>query len=230
MFQRLDQDPMTQPVEKEPVRPARRARTTPRNADATRDQILAAATEEFADKGLYGARVEEIAARTATSKHMIYYYFGSKDGLYAAALERAYGEFRTVEAALDYDALEPLEAMRMLAGSTFDTHLSRPHVVRILMSENLDRGRHVREINHGIQRALVLSTMSRILQRGVAAGLFRSDIDPLQFHMSLSALSFYYVSNAHTFSQVFDHDMTSAANIALRREEVIETMLARCRA
>ena len=49
-----------------------------RDAEATREEVLKAAITEFAEKGLHGARVEEIAARTATSKHMIYYYFGSK--------------------------------------------------------------------------------------------------------------------------------------------------------
>ncbi len=200
-----------------------------RDAEATREQVLLAAIQEFADKGLHGARVEEIAARTSTSKHMIYYYFGSKDGLYAAVLERAYKEFRTVESDIDFDTLEPVEAMATLAGSTFDTHLSHPHVIRILMSENLDYGRHVREIDHSSQRQLVVETTQRILDRGVALGIFRDDVDPMQLHMSLSALSFYYVSNAHTFAYVFGFDMTDPANIAARRAEVIEAMLSRCR-
>ncbi|MBP7951860.1 MAG: TetR family transcriptional regulator, partial [Sphingorhabdus sp.] len=68
-----------------------------RDAEATRDAILSAATDEFAEKGLFGARVEEIASRTSSSKHMIYYYFGSKDGLYKAVLERAYTGFRKAE-------------------------------------------------------------------------------------------------------------------------------------
>jgi AcrR family transcriptional regulator len=207
---------------------ASRQRTKLRDAEATRDEILLAALQEFADKGLHGARVEEIAARTATSKHMIYYYFGSKDGLYAASLERAYAEFRAVEGEIDFDSLDPVEALRTLAGTTFDTHLLHPHVIRILMSENLDYGRHVREIDHSAQRRLVLETTGRILERGVAAGIFRADVDPLQLHMTLSALAFYYVSNAHTFAHVFGFDMSDPANSALRRGEVIETIVARC--
>ncbi len=200
-----------------------------RDAEATREQVLLAAIQEFADKGLHGARVEEIAARTSTSKHMIYYYFGSKDGLYAAVLERAYKEFRTVENDIDFDTLDPVEAMATLAGGTFDTHLSHPHVIRILMSENLDYGRNVREIDHSGQRRLVVETTQKIIDRGVAQGLFRDDIDAMQLHMTLSALSFYYVSNAHTFACVFGFDMADPTNIATRRAEVIETMLSRCR-
>lgn len=203
-------------------------RTRRRDAEATRDEILLAALDEFASKGLQGARVEEIAARTATSKHMIYYYFGSKDGLYAAALERAYADFRKVERAIDFAALDPLEALRTLAGNTFDVHLAKPHVVRILMSENLDSGRHVSQIDHSAQRQLVIEATSQILDRGVAQGLFRPGIDPLQLHMTLSALSFYYVSNAHTFRHVFGVDLSDPDFVALRRAEVIETIVARC--
>ena len=107
-----------------------------RNSRATRDELLAAATEEFAEKGLAGARVEEIAARTATSKHMIYYHFGSKEGLYSAVLERAYGEFRLAEGATDYDALAPLDALAILVGTTFDIHATHPQTVRIILAEN----------------------------------------------------------------------------------------------
>ncbi|MES2340477.1 MAG: TetR family transcriptional regulator [Pseudomonadota bacterium] len=202
-----------------------------RDADATRDAILRVATEEVAAKGLHGSRVEEIAARTATSKNMIYYYFGSKEGLYAAVLERAYADFRSAEGGFDYDRLEPLEAIAALAGATFDAHVGNPHVVRILMTENLDLGRHGDRIDHSAQRRLVLDTTGRILARGVAAGVVRADAaDPLQFHLTISSLSFFFVGNRHTFGRLFDYDMADPANIAARRAEVIEIMLSRCRA
>src|SRR4051794_3354479 len=71
-----------------------------RDAEATRRSILDAAGCEFADKGLSGARVDAIALRAGTTVRMIYYYFGSKDGLYRAALERAYRTMRETEQAL----------------------------------------------------------------------------------------------------------------------------------
>lgn len=209
--------------------PLPRKRARQRDADATRDAILAAALREVAKKGLHGARVEEIAARTSTSKNMIYYYFASKDGLYAAVLERAYAEFRAAaEAAVDYGALDPVEALRTLVGNTFDSHVANPHVIRVLMSENLDTGRHVSKLDHSVQRNLVLQTTQAILARGVASGQFRDDVDPLQFHLSVSALSFYVVANQFTFGSVFQTDMSDPGFRAQRREEVVETMLARC--
>ena len=68
--------------------------TAPAIRDRTRAEILDVATQEFAEHGYSGARVDEIAERTRTTKRMIYYYFGSKEELYTAVLERAYAEIR----------------------------------------------------------------------------------------------------------------------------------------
>lgn len=200
-----------------------------RDAEATQAAIVRAAVEEFAEKGFYGARVEEIAARTETSKHMIYYYFGSKDGLYTAVLEHAYAEFRSAEGA-DYASMEPVAALETLVGNSFDVHVAHPHVVRIVMSENLAFGGKVLQVNHASQRRLVIETIRGIIDRGVAQGVFRNDIDPLQLHMSVSALSFYFVSNRYTFGAIFELELTDEAFVAQRRAEVIRTMLARCTA
>jgi hypothetical protein len=63
------------------------------------------------------------------------------------------------------------------------------------MSENLDLGQHGEGVDHAVQRRLVLETTRRILERGVATGVFRADaIDPLQFQLTISSLSFFFVS------------------------------------
>lgn len=185
---------------------------------------------EFADKGLAGARVDEIARQTQTSKHMLYYHFGSKEGLYHAVLERAYASFRTAETAADYGALDPVQALAALAANTFDAHVANPQTIRILMSENLDRARHAKTIDHSGQRELVLGTTRAILERGAAAGQLRSDIDPLQVHLTISAFSFFFVANRYTFGTVFAFDMTDPQQIAASRTELVETVLARCMA
>src|SRR5258705_13757872 len=115
------------------------AKGTPRTYDAGRSMadIMKVATAEFADKGLSGARIDEIAARTRTSKRMIYYHFGSKEALYLAVLEAAYRKLRSVELALDLEAQRPDQALRQLVRSTFDHHHAHPDTVRIIMNENL---------------------------------------------------------------------------------------------
>ena len=85
-----------------------------RNAERTRAEILAAAMVEFSERGLNGARVDNIAARTRTNKRMIYYYFKSKERLYIAVLENAYRKIREAEKQLKLDDLPPGEAIRSL--------------------------------------------------------------------------------------------------------------------
>ena len=75
------------------------------NADRTRQNILGVARREFAEHGLSGGRIDAIAARMRTTKRMIYYYFGSKEGLYHAVLEQVYGDIRNVEQELELESL-----------------------------------------------------------------------------------------------------------------------------
>lgn len=201
-----------------------------RDASATRGELIAAATDEFSDKGLAGARVEEIAARTATSKHMIYYHFGSKDGLYRAVLERAYEEFRVAEGSVDYDSLPALEALSALVGATFDVHASRPQIVRIIMAENINCGQQIRSIDSFEQRELALDTLRRILDRGAAEGTLRRGLDPLQIHLTVSALCFHYIANVHTFGHVFEIEAHSPEQMRARRDEIVATVISRCAA
>src|SRR3954451_17981399 len=109
--------------------PAQRAVERTRDRDRTRAEILAVATEEFADHGYSGARVDEIAERMRTTKRMIYYYFESKQGLYAAALEAAYAEIRGKKQTIDVEHLDPEAAIRRVAELTFDHHESHPNFI-----------------------------------------------------------------------------------------------------
>src|ERR1051326_6184724 len=120
--------------------PDERARVVERAPEAPRANILAIATEEFAEKGFSGARVDDIAARTDTSKRMIYYYFGDKEGLFVAVIERAYAGIREIEANLKLDHLDPEQALRTLVGFTFDYQNAHEGFIRLVMVENIHRG------------------------------------------------------------------------------------------
>ena len=202
-----------------------------RDAAAARANILAIATEEFSKKGLSGSRVDEIAERTHTVKRMIYYYFGSKDGLYRAVLERAYEDIRSLEVSLDLDAMAPDEALRALVRATFDYHTKHPDFVRLVMNENIHHGDHIGHLSIiKARRSTVLVMLRKLIDRGVAARVFRKDLDPIEVHMSMSALCFYNVSNRYTFSRIFEIDMTSPKALAARREIVVDMMDRWCRA
>jgi AcrR family transcriptional regulator len=214
--------------------PAKRAGRPPaspeRDADATRAEILSVATEEFSAKGLSGSRVDEIAERTHTVKRMIYYYFGSKEGLYRAVLENAYDHIRTIESDLELDALSPQNAMRRLVTVTFDYHNKHPEFVRLVMNENIHQGAHIGHLPNIKERnRTVIATLRKLIDRGVKAGCFRPDLDPIELHMTISALCFYNVSNRYTFSTIFGRDMTSVKAAASRREVIADIIDRWCR-
>ncbi len=200
-----------------------------RSSERTRLDILNIAIAEFADKGYSGARIDEIAARTNTSKRMIYYYFGSKNGLYRAALEAAYSDIRTTESIADVGTLPPVDALRRLTEVTFDYHVTHPEFVRLVMNENMQRGAAIGDFESIRTRsASVITVIKNILERGCDAKVFRSDIDPLDLHMSMSALSFYNVSNLYTFETIFNFDLHSEEGLATRRVNVVRMILEYC--
>lgn len=202
--------------------------TRHRDAEQTRAAILEAAKNEFADKGLAGARVDEIARQTSTSKHMIYYYFASKEGLYRAVLEQAYAHFRLAEETIDTAQLDPVAALAMLVGVTFDFRLSNPAYVRIIMAENMNNGSHIQFVGDLENRRVVLKTIQGIVDRGITSGQFKSDIDVLQLHMTISGLAFFFVSNRYTFGHIFGIDLTAPDMIAARRQHIIDAALNLC--
>jgi AcrR family transcriptional regulator len=180
--------------------------------ERTKEDILEVATEEFATHGLSGARVDAIAERTRTSKRMIYYYFGGKEGLYHAVLEKAYADIRTAEAELHLEDLPPEEAMRRLAEFTFDYDEAHPDFIRLVSIENIHRAEHlahtasIRSTNLGI-----VQTIAAILERGRKDGVFRAEVDPVDLHMLISAFCFFRVSNRHTFGTIFRRDLSEPA-------------------
>jgi AcrR family transcriptional regulator len=188
--------------------------------------ILNVASAEFAEKGLSGARIDEIAAATKTSKRMIYYYFGSKEGLYLAVLEESYRRMRSIESELHLHDLPPEDALRRLAAFTFDHHHSNPDFVRLVMSENMQRGQYLAQSKQ-IQQLNVpaISSIQKLYERGVAHGVFRPGLDPVDIHASISALTFFNVSNQHTFGLIFKRDTQTTAAVATRRENVVEMVL-----
>jgi AcrR family transcriptional regulator len=203
---------------------ARRQRIN--DPEGTRRNILEIATAEFADKGFSGARVDDIAARTKTSKRMIYYYFGGKEGLYIAVLEAAYRSIRSIEVTLDLEHQHPEQALRALIGFTFDYQNEHPQFVRLVMNENILNGAYLARSKE-IQRlnATVIDALRDLISRGQREAVFRRDVDPVDLHMSISALCFFNVANRATFSTIFKRDMASARALTARRAQVIETIL-----
>jgi AcrR family transcriptional regulator len=194
--------------------------------EGTKRNIVEVATREFAQKGYGGARVDAIASRTRTSKRMIYYYFGGKEGLYLAVLEAAYSSIRRTESTLDLERLPPETALSTLVAFTFDYYIAHPEFVRLVMNENIMDGVHMaRSKTIGKLNVTVIDVLRRLIGRGQRAGVFRRGIDPIELHMSISALGIFNVANRATFSTIFKLDMTSPKALAARRDEVVDIVL-----
>jgi AcrR family transcriptional regulator len=199
---------------------------TGRNAVRTRQAIIDAATEEFAALGLGGARMDAIALRAGQNKRLLYYYFGTKEDLFQAVLERTYENIRTAEGALQLDEVDPVEAIRRLVSFTWHYYITHPEFITLLNSENLHQAAHLK--NSAIIRELnspLIQTLDKVLERGRAAGLFRSGVDPLQLYISIASLSFFYLSNRHTLQVVFGRDLKQPKAEAERLSHMTELVL-----
>jgi AcrR family transcriptional regulator len=194
--------------------------------ERTMAEILSVATREFADKGLAGARIDEIAAATRTSKRMIYYYFGSKESLYVAVLEAAYGRMRTIEADLHLNDLAPEAALRRLVEFTYDHHQGNEDFIRLVMNENVQRGEYLAQSKEIQQlNGSALQTIQDLYTRGVKQGVFKKSLTPLEIHSAISALTFFNVSNQHTFSLIFEGKAPKGKAQTLKKSQVVDLLV-----
>ncbi len=217
------------PTLKEPddtTAPAAARRTWRQDPDGVRAGILQAARAAFAERGLSGTRIEEIAGRTSTSKRMIYYYFGDKEGLYREVLADAYRRIRRAEEALDLAHLGPVAALRQIAEFTFENHAAQQDFIRLVMIENVHEGAHMpdsKEISS--QNVSAIRLLEDIYARGCESGLFRTGLSPLELHWHISALSYFNVSNRATFSKIFGEDLFGEAGQARLKRHVGDSII-----
>jgi TetR/AcrR family transcriptional regulator len=210
----------------EPRRAHRRASGGRRNASDTRERILAAAFREFADKGLDGARVDEIASRAGVNKGMLYHYFGNKDRLFSAALERLYITIRAKQGSLEVRNLKPEQAMRKLIAHTAEIWMEHPDFFGVLNSENLHQARHVKRSKRILQMyEPVLEQMEQLLAAGSRDGTFRKGIDPLDLYITISALGAHYISNHHTLGALFRTKLLARKRWAQRCEHITDVVM-----
>lgn len=205
---------------------ASRAEQFANDAELSKTDILAVATEEFALNGLSGARVDAIADRTRTSKRMIYYYFGSKEGLYRAVLEKAYGDIRALDSEQKSSAVTPEEAIRRIIDVTFDYDETHPNFISLVTVENIHRGRNIDQLPSIKERnAAVIRTLSDLLERGVKSGKFRADVNPVDLHLLISALCVFRVSNRFTFGKIFNVDLSDPKVRKRQKKMILEAVL-----
>lgn len=186
---------------------------------ATRQDILRAATDEFTRAGFEATSIEAIAARTRMSKRMVYYHFGSKEQLYEAVLEAAYTRVRRVERNPAEVASHPMEALRQFAHEAATHFMRNPDFVRLMLFENLGGAtvlRHSKVIKAISQSNL--ASMKAILQAGQAAGVMRCDLRAVDVFLTIVALSFHAVSNRDSVKATLGVDMLAKSQASSRRQ------------
>jgi AcrR family transcriptional regulator len=200
----------------------------PRSRDADRSQlaILASARNEFAQRGLAGARMDSIAERAGLNKRLIYYYFGSKDDLFLAVLEGTYADIRQAEQHLHLDEVEPVEAIRQLISFTWHYYLEHPEFITLLNSENLHRAAHLKR-SERIQEmnSPLVQLLDDVLERGKRDNLFRAGVDPVQLYISIASLCYFYLSNNDTLSAVFGRNLRAPKAMAQRLSHMTDLVL-----
>lgn len=197
-----------------------------RNAEKSRQDILAAAERHFAEKGFYGARVDEIAADAAINKRMLYEYFGSKEMLYKQVLFTVYKRLEVEERKLIERQLTGVVLIRSLISMYFDFLRDNESFVSILMWENLNQGRCLQEMPEDDVERPTLRFIITELRRGKESGLFRPDLDEEQTAIDLITVCFANFSNRYTLSKLFGKPLTTPEMIEQRKYHTINLMLA----
>lgn len=207
-----------------PSRPGRKKADPDRLPSS--DVLLEAARQVFAERGLEGARVDDIARRAGVNKQLVYHYFENKDGLYTAVLEYVYGEIRRREQELDLSRYPPEEAMRRLVEFSFDYLATHPDFVSLLADENAHGGRHLQGSDRveAVNRPIV-DLIATTLRRGETDGVFRKGLDPLHLYLSVAGMGFFYFANIHTLSRIFNRALAEDAAVSERRAHIVDFVL-----
>ncbi len=156
---------------------------------------------------------------------MIYHYFGGKEALFTAVLEEAYLDIRQAEQRLKLTDLEPEAAMDRLVEFTWRYYLRNPEFLSLVNSENLHRARHVKK-STAIRKAFppFVDMVQAIIDRGVEKGAFRAGVDAVQLNITIAAIGYYYLTNRHTGSVIYERDFMDKAALDERLEFNLETV------
>lgn len=196
-----------------------------RKSDLTKKNILEAAENEFSEKGLYGARVDEIALKANINKRMIYQYFGNKEELYKEVLEVVYNRLGECEDIVISKNANWIDKISELVRVYFAFLKNNSAYVRMLMWENLNYGKYFEEKCLGHSKDNIRKELERIIILGKELGDINDSIEPDQVFQTLIACSFNYFSNMYTLSRIMNEDLMSEAAMEKRINVVTDMII-----
>lgn len=195
-------------------------------AQATRDSILKAAIKVFAKHGFDGGRVEQISKAAKSYDRMIYYYFGSKEGLFIAVLEEMYARFNEAESTLQLSPDDPVKSLKAIIEFMAGYYQRHPEFVTLLNAENLHRGKHIsKSLRAQEYSSPAIAVLDGVLGRGAGDGLFRADVRARDIYLMIAALGYFYVSNRYTLSAFLGEDLERPDALADWRGFIVDAVL-----
>jgi AcrR family transcriptional regulator len=199
----------------------------PRDPVATRQRILDAAIQEFATKGLGGARVDNIAKSANANMRMLYHYFNDKEQLYIDVIEEVYRSVRLAEQDLHIELDDdPRDALKRLVVRTFDHFARHPDLISIVMNENILHARYFKQTEL-IPRLTtdLFQSVRQVLKKGADKGVFVRDADPVQVWLTIFSLCWVHLSNKYTMSWTLQMDLTDHQWLEERKQHVVEVIM-----
>jgi len=197
----------------------------PDKIQITREAVLSAAESEFAEKGFFGARVDEIARESGVNKRIIYKMFVSKEELYKIVLYKAYEKMAKAESEIftEYSTCE--EAIKKVVKSYFDFLNSNPTYISLILWENLNKGEYVKDLDFSEIKNKVVDYIHKIIEDGKLNGEFKENVETEQVILSIMTFTFSYFSNKYTLSKLLKNKIDFAKDFEKRIENVTKMIL-----
>lgn len=197
-------------------------------AERTKKKILIAAEEAFAQKGFYGARIDEIAQNAGVNKRLIYEYFGKKEDLYTRILEDVYKRLNECETDIIQfkNTMHPADAIGALVQRYFMFLSHDLNYVRMVMWENMNQAAYFKAKGLDDIRNPIKYALRGIIKHGQEMQLFRDNLDEKQILMTLFAIPFNYYSNIYTMSAIMRADLFTREERMARAQHITDMLLA----
>jgi len=193
---------------------------------STRDNILSAATEVFTRYGYEGGSLEKISKSAKSVDRMVYYYFGSKEGLFIQVLENSYRRMNDAERKLKLDTSQPIDGLNRVIGFTLAYYRKNPEFITLLNLENLQRGKHIAKSERAREYSSpAIAIISELLQNGVAQKLFRKDVSARNVYLLIVATAYFYMANRFTLSSFLGENLQTAKAIQAWQSFISSTVM-----
>lgn len=179
---------------------------TQQRAVKSKESILDAAETVFSQKGLHGARIDEIASLASVNKQRIYAYFGSKKNLYHQVLLKVYSLAASSEKILELTENDIPNMTLVIIDNFFDFHQNNPHFWRLLAWENLNGGKSLKKEDWKKIRSSYISHIQNLYEMGQQKGFFKKSLDFSTYILTIFSITYFYYSNQLTISHLLNLD------------------------